>query len=323
MAQRREARPHRPALGAGIILASVLAMAFADAVVKLVSADITLWQVFVARSLVALPILVALLFAAGRGLRLRAPAWAFLRAGLLVLTWLAYYASLPVLSLSVAAVAVYTNPIMIALFSAALTGETVSRRQWGGVLLGFLGVIAILKPGTDAFSWFTFLPILGAAFYALAMLVTRDKCQAESPLSLALALHASFLAAGLIATTALGVAALGSDSRSTFPFLLGEWAPMGLREWGLMALLGALAAGYFTGVARAYQIAPPSVVATFDYAYLVSAALWGFVFFSERPGPLTIAGMILIALAGLLVGAPSAKRAPAEERCTEQGRHPR
>ena len=76
---------------------------------------------------------------------------------------------------------------------------------------------------------------------------------------------------------------------------------MGFQEWGLMAFLGALSAAFFLGVARAYQIAPPQIIATFDYGYLVSAALWGFVFFSEEPDLMTVLGMILITLAGLLV----------------------
>lgn len=309
MGHGEEMRPHRTALGICIILASVATMAFADAVVKFISDDLTVWQVFVARSLVAIPILISLLLATGAGLKPRAPVWTSLRAALLLLTWLAFYASLPVLSLSVAAVAVYTNPIMIALLSAALIGEPVTSRQWGGVLLGFLGVAAILKPGTDAFSWFTLLPMLGAAFYALAMVLTRSRCQEEAPLTLALALHASFLVTGLAATAALAVVGLGADTKSAFPFLLGDWAPMGLREWGLMAFLGVLSAAYFVGVARAYQIAAPSVIATFDYAYLVSAALWGFVIFSEKPDLLTVGGMILITMAGLLVAAPAAKKA--------------
>jgi drug/metabolite transporter (DMT)-like permease len=316
MAHGEVARSHRTAQGVAIILASVATMAFADAVVKLVSADLTVWQVFVARSLVASAVMVALLLATGVGLKLRAPKWALVRSVLLVLTWLAFYASLPVLSLSVAAVAVYTSPILIALLSAALIGEPVAGRQWGGVLLGFLGVIAILKPGTDAFSWFTLLPLLGAAFYALAMVLTRSKCQEEAPLVLGLALHGSFLVTGAIATTMLALAGLGADTKAAFPFLLGDWAPMGLRELGLMALLGALSAAYFVGVARAYQIAAPSIVATFDYAYLVSAALWGFVFFAEKPGLATIGGMMLITAAGLLVAAPTSKRAPVEEAGT-------
>ena len=316
MAYGEEARPDRTAQGVVIILASVLTMAFADAVVKLVSADLTVWQVFVARSAVAIPIMIALLLATGVGLKPRAPAWALVRSVLLLLTWLAFYAALPVLSLSVAAVAVYTNPIMIALLSAALIGEPVTGRQWGGVLLGFLGVIAILKPGTDAFSWFTLLPLLGAALYALAMVLTRSKCQDEAPLTLGLALHGSFLVAGLIAILVLTLIGLGADTQAAYPFLLGDWAPMGVREWGLMALIGALSAAYFVGVARAYQIAAPSIIATFDYAYLVSAALWGFVLFSEKPDAWTIGGMILITAAGLLVAAPSSKKVPVEETGT-------
>lgn len=307
MVHKVEARPDRTAQGVAIIVASVLTMAFADAVVKLVSADITVWQVFVARSLVAIPIMIALMFATGVVVKPRVPVWVLVRSVLLLLTWLAFYTSLPVLSLSVAAVAVYTNPIMTALLSAVLIGEPVSGRQWGGVLLGFLGVIAILKPGTDAFSWFIVLPLLAGAFYALAMVLTRSKCQDEAPLTLALALHSSFLVAGLIATLVLALIGLDADTKAAVPFLLGDWAPMGTREWGLMALLGALSAAYFIGVARAYQIAAPSIIATFDYAYLVSAALWGFVFFAERPDVLTVCGMILITVAGLLVAAPRSK----------------
>ncbi len=309
MAGREEARADRTAEGIVVILASVLTMAFADAVVKLVSADLTVWQVFAARSVVAIPIVVVVAFATGAGLKPRAPLWGLVRSLLLVLTWLAFYAALPVLSLSVAAVAVYTNPIMIALLSAVLIGEPVTGRQWGGVLLGFIGVIAILKPGTEAFSWFTILPLLAAAFYALAMVLTRKKCQHEAPVTLALVLHGSFLVTGLIGTGFLAVVGLDIETKAAFPFLLGDWAPMGGQAWGLMALLGTLSAAYMVGVARAYQIAPPPIIATFDYAYLVSAVLWGFVFFSEKPDLLTIGGMILITAAGLLVAAPSQKKA--------------
>jgi drug/metabolite transporter (DMT)-like permease len=146
--------------------------------------------------------------------------------------------------------------------------------------------------------------------------LTRSKCRDEAPLTLALALHGSFLVTGLIATAALALAGLGSDTQAAFPFLFGDWAPMGPRAWGLMALLGALSAIYFVGVARAYQIAAPSIIATFDYGYLVSAALWGFVFFAETPDLLTIGGMVLITAAGLLVAMPPARKASADEPAT-------
>ncbi len=129
-----------------IILGSVLIMAFADAVVKLASADLTVWQIFVTRSLVAIPIIFVLMRFARISAKPLDAKWTVIRSTLLVLTWLVFYASFPVLSLSVAAVAVYTNPIITCLLTAALIGERVTARQWAGVCLGFFGVVAILKP---------------------------------------------------------------------------------------------------------------------------------------------------------------------------------
>jgi len=56
-----------------------------------------------------------------------------------------------------------------------------------------------------------------------------------------------------------------------------------------------------TGVARAYQVAPSSLIGMFDYAYLVFAALWGYLLFDELPDIWTVAGMAMILLSGWLV----------------------
>ncbi|GFE63735.1 DMT family transporter [Litoreibacter roseus] len=308
MTQRAQGRSDRTGQGIVIILASVLTMAFADAVIKHVSTDLSVWQIFVCRSLIAIPVLIGALRVTGRRFAMHAPIWVVLRSGLLVLSWIAFYTSLSVLDLSVAAVAIYTNPILTALMSAELIKEPVGALRWAGVALGFVGVVAILRPGTEAFSWITLLPLLAAALYSLSMVLTRSKCQDETPMVLALSLHSAFLITGLIATLGLIVLGLPTAVQDIFPFVLGGWSGMTPTTWGLMAGLGILSALYFMGVARAYQIAPPAIIGTFDYAYLISAALWGYLFFSETPGPLTILGMILITCAGLLVAAPSPKQ---------------
>jgi drug/metabolite transporter (DMT)-like permease len=309
MAKTVSATGDQAGRGIAILLASVTAMAFADAVVKLMSQDLTVWQIFIARSAFALLCLLALARAAGARFTPAAPKWVALRSLLLILTWLAFYASLPVLDLTLAAVAVYTNPILTALLSAALLAERVTPRQWLGVLLGFCGVAAILKPGTTSFSWVVALPLLAAAFYSCAMVLTRSKCRDEGAISLAMALHAAFIATGAIATFSLALTGPEAETSAIYPFLLSGWAPMSFRAWVLMAFLGLLSAAFFLGVARAYQIAPPQVVAVFDYGYLVSAAIWGFLFFAEKPDALTILGMVLITAAGLLVAARPGRRA--------------
>ena len=111
-ASRTEAVGDQTALGIAIILASVPMMAFADALVKLVSADLAIWQIFFARSLFGIPIIFALARARNVSLRLHEPGWVMARSICLLLCWVALYSSDIVLTLSVAAVVAYTNPII-------------------------------------------------------------------------------------------------------------------------------------------------------------------------------------------------------------------
>lgn len=293
------------------IVVTVFAMSFADAVVKLVSTEMPLWQIYAVRSLVAIPILTAIL-ALGRqpvALRPGSGGWAALRSLLLAFMYIAIYAGVPVLSLPVIAAALYTGPLFIALFAALLLGEPVGARRWAAIGLGFLGVLAILRPGTEAFTPLALVPVAAALLYALAAIVTRAKCAEDSPLVLALALNYALLAVGAAATGALlALPPVPWD----YPFLLGPWIPMGGREWGVILVLGLLIVGIGVGLAKAYQSAAPALIATFDYSYLLFAAFWGYVLFAERPDAPTLLGMVMIAAAGALAVRPGRRpiRAP-------------
>jgi drug/metabolite transporter (DMT)-like permease len=308
-------QPARPVLGVALIVGSVFLMSFGDALIKYNSATFTAWQIYALRSVIAVPILIALLLALGPGQPLmpRSPAWVGLRSALLVLMWIAYYAALPLISLSAAAVAFYTAPMFMALLSRPLTGDPVGPARWLGIALGFLGVLIVLRPGGDTFSAAALLPMLAAAFYALAAIITRARCADERPLVLALGLNLGLLAAGLIATAGLALIQPAPASVATHPFLFGQWAAMGGREWTLMALLALLMVAFGTGVAMAYQIAPAALIGTFDYTYVVFAVIWSYVLFAERPDAAALAGLALIAAAGALVAgwAPQGAARPA------------
>ena len=105
---------------------------------------------------------------------------------------------------------------------------------------------------------------------------------------------------------------LSAETKAAFPFLFGDWAPMGLREWGLMALLGVLSAAYFVGVARAYQIAAPSIIGPSTTPIWCQPPFGALSLRAETPDLLTIAGMILITMAGLLVALRPAGKAKGE-----------
>jgi len=251
--------------GIVLILASVTIMAFGDALAKLLSDSVSVWQIFLVRSLLALPLLAVFALFVRSSLHIESLGWVALRGFLLLVTWLVYYASYPVLDLTIAAVILYTNPILTVLLAALFLRERVSIRQWLGVFLGFLGVVLIIRPGSEGFTWFAILPLMAALLYSITMLLTRTKCQNESPLVMAFSFHIGFVIAGAAGIAALSLLSLPQTRVETFPFLLDTWGELGPRGWMLLALMSVLAALFVIGVARAYQITPPPIVATFDY----------------------------------------------------------
>jgi drug/metabolite transporter (DMT)-like permease len=296
------ARPEKIARGVSTMVATTLAMSFGDAAVKYVSSDFTVWQLYVLRSALAIPLIIALLLLGAGPPRIAplSPGWTALRSLLLMLMWIAFYAALSTLSLPVVAAAYYTAPLFITVLSAAIVGDPVGTRRWLAVIVGFGGVLVIVKPGTDAFSWSTLLAMLSAVFYALAAIVTRTKCIDERPLVLSLTLNVAFLLTGAIFSVAIAWWGPSPGIVELNPFLLGHWSAMSVRHWEIIAMLAVLVVAVSAGVAQAYQSAPSAIIATFDYSYLVFAAFWSLAIFGEPPGIVDILGMILIAGAGVL-----------------------
>ena len=284
------------------VLFAVLALSLGDAVIKSMSLSFPLWQIYVIRSLLAIPIL---LFA----LKLREPdatimpaslKWVLIRSLLLGCMWIAYYTALPKIKLSVAAAVYYTIPLFITLFSALFTGDKVSANSWLAIIIGFSGVLIIVRPDAQGFNAYVLLPVLAAILYALAMILTRTKCLHENPKALAINLNITFIALGLIATATLSVLEPSNALKTANPFLLGDWTYMSLNNWSVMAVLAVIISIGSLFSAIAYQNGPSSVIASFDYSYLAFSALWGFVFFAEVPDNLSIVGMAMIAGAGLI-----------------------
>ena len=282
-----------------VIIGTVLALSLGDAVIKAISAEMVLWQIFVLRSMVALPVLFLILRVrfADVALLPRAPGWTAARSLMLTFMWVAYYASLPHLQLSIAAAAYYTAPILITLFSALFVGERVGRAGWFAVMLGFVGILLILKPAAADFNAYALLPIVSAILYALAMILTRTKCRDEHPLVLAGALNVTFVAVGVAATLLGG---FGDNADTSSSFLSATWAPMAGKEYAAVLVLGVLVMLGAVGAAVAYQLGPPSIIATFDFAYVGFAVIWGLVFFAEVPDAVSVAGMALVVVAGVI-----------------------
>lgn len=283
-----------------VILVTNLALSLGDAAIKSISGSFVLWQIFVLRSIIAIPVLV-LIFRLRFGtvpLMPRRPGWVAARSLMLTFMWITYYAALTHVALGVAAATYYTLPIFITLFAAIFIGDRIGAMGWGAILLGFVGVLLILKPDAQGIDGYVLLPLVSAILYALAMILTRTKCRDEHPLVLSLSLNVSFIGVGLLATLLAFVAAPVDAGQGGF--LLGAWSAMGATQWLAMTLLAAATIIGSIGAAVAYQAGPPSTVAAFDFAYVGFAGLWGVLFFGEILDAMTLAGIALIVISGVL-----------------------
>jgi drug/metabolite transporter (DMT)-like permease len=292
----------RLSVAVGTLVFTVFALSLGDALIKRFSTDFTLWQIFVVRSVLALPLLIASIKLGFSGTTFwpSALGWTVLRSLMLCFMWVAYYAALPHVALSVAAAAFYTLPLFIILFAALFLGDRVGLKGWTAVFIGFFGVLLVLKPHTDDFNLYAVLPVISAILYALSMIVTRDKCRNENVLVLSLALNLCFVFIGVFATVLIAFLNTLSPEPTDFPFLLGPWSQMDNSEWLVMGMLTISILIGSIGTAIAYQLGPPSVLGTVDFAYVGFAALWGFILFVEIPDKITLSGMIFIVSAGVL-----------------------
>jgi drug/metabolite transporter (DMT)-like permease len=177
-----------------------------------------------------------------------------------------------------------TCPLFVLLGAWLIWGERLQTPQLLLIGLGMCGALLVAQPGTSAASPYAVLGFFTAIAAAVRDLITR-KVPGEIP-ALVVALTV------LAMLTLAGVAGMLLFETPVVP------QP---RTMGLMLFAGALMVGGHACVYLAYRIAPARTVAPFMYSLTLWAVLAGLLLFNDVPNPLAIAGMALVALAGLLI----------------------
>ena len=281
--------------GVLVILATVMAMALTDALIKRSAAGMTLWQIWVLRSVLVLPVLF---FMARGRIWLPKPGWVALRSLGLIGMYLTLYPALPLIDMALAGAAFYTAPLFIVGLSVLVLGNRVTARHWLAIVTGFVGLLVIVRPFGAAFTPVVLLPVVAAACYAGSAILTRAKCASLSPIVLGFWLNVAFLFFGGVA---LGWLGLGLPTGLDYAFLTGPWVAMTGEIWATIGVFSVLIIGVAIGLATAYQSPRPEVIASFDYAYMVFVVFWAYVFFGEVPDLWTIVGTLLIVAGGMIV----------------------
>ncbi len=229
-------------------------------------------------------VLMTVVFAPRMGARLvrtRKPALQFARGMAIVVSSTCAIAGLRLLPLADAIAIANTQSLLVVILSVPLLGEKVGPRRWAAVLIGFAGVLIVAQPGGGG-SFLGMLLMLGAATsMALYLIMTRRMGLDEHPVA---ALYLVCLTGTIALTVAL-------------PFVwvtpMHWWLYAGMAASGLCGGLGH----YF--MARAFMLGPASTLAPFNYVTLIWATIVSWSVFGDTPPLTTLAGMAVIAAAGL------------------------
>jgi len=174
-----------------------------------------------------------------------------------------------------------TVPLFIPVIAFLWISEYISTRTILAVLIGFVGVIIILKP-TGTIQFASLAGLLGGALAALAKVTIRRMSSTEPTSRIVF----YFVVISL--------------SVSSMP-LLSSWQNPSQQEWFYLVLLGVLGTSGQLFLTRAYSLALASRVGPFTYSSIVYASLIGWFFWDEEIALLTISGAMLIIFAGILI----------------------
>ena len=294
---------HTKNLAIALAILSTLGFAIQDMVVKLLSEIGSLWQLMFLRAILVVLILVtwAVLKKRSDIIKPKRWKWPIIRAFLMSCAYSFFYASLPFAALAQAASCFFTAPIFTCFFAAVILREKIGFWRISSILIGFLGVLYIIQPGTSNMQAVLFLPVLAGASYALAVVITRGFCADYPSLSLTIIHNTFYALVGAFMVTFIPVLPFSAELKAANPFVLSGWVQLTsviLVMIGITSLTHILA---MTSSIRAYQIADSSFVAPFEYTYLVFAILIDYLVWQYLPNTEGLIGLTMVISAGVLI----------------------
>jgi S-adenosylmethionine uptake transporter len=286
-----------------IVTAGKFLFAIQDVIIKEMSGGYPVHQILAIRGLVAIPVLLLLIhLRGGLGmLRKHSPTLHLVRGALMLTAFMCFYVALAGTSLTTATALFFTAPFFITLLSIPLLGEQVGSRRIASITIGFIGVLIVLRPNTDSFSYFDLLPILAAFFYAACQLMVRVAKMTEPPALMSLHASIVFVVLGSLSGLGLSFFEAAPEASVNTQFLLRAWSVPGTVDMILLALTGLTSALGFMCSSNAYQREQASRIAPFEYVMIVWVTLLSYLIWSELPDSMTLLGITLIVGSGIYV----------------------
>ncbi|MDZ7600671.1 MAG: DMT family transporter [Hoeflea sp.] len=270
--------------GALFMSLSMAGFTFNDTLLKLLTDDLSIAQLMFLRGVVA-SILIYLLArhrSALRPLRYLRDPWVALRVMGELLGTLTFLAGLARIPLANASAILQALPLAVTMGAALFLAEPVGWRRWAAILIGFSGILIIVRPGIEGFSPYA-LMIVGTVIFATVRDIATRKVDPAIP-----SLFLSTVTA--IAVTLAGLVLI---------LPMGGWKPVSGSQFALISVAACLLLVGYQFIIMSMREGEISFVAPFRYTSLLWALLMGMVVFGEFPDAYMITGSAIIIGSGL------------------------
>jgi drug/metabolite transporter (DMT)-like permease len=276
----------RPAAirGIGLMVAGCAFLMMSDAVSKWLSQTYPIGQIMSMRNVfVMIPILIVVWHRNSFG-DLRVKSWGgqTMRAGFHVASAALFVTSITYLPLADVHAIAFAGPIFIAPMAPFLLGESVGWRRWTAILIGFAGVLVMLRPTGAGIQWIGLIPLAAAFSAALRDVATRWLSKTDTSISILFFSSIAVIIGGM----------------TTIPW---GWEPLTWTATGLFLLNGLVNGTAHFLIIESYRAAQAPVVAPFKYSMLLWATLFGFLIWGHLPDRWIIFGALAVVASGLYI----------------------
>lgn len=256
-----------PVTAIGLWMVAALLFVSQSAILKWLADDYHFSEILFARSIV---VVLGTMILLGRGDGLRAPFRTrkfrlhLMRFFCFTVALASFIQAVRVIPLADATAVSFAAPLFMTALSVPLLGEKVGIRRWSAIMVGFGGVLVIANPSTGIFEMAALWALLSALGYAFAIIVTRIVTKTDQTVVIVFWLNALYV--------------ITMPAFAPFFWVLPTWTDIGLMiGCGLVVLIAQLIA------VQACTLAPPQVLAPFDYTAMIWATLLGFLVWGDLP----------------------------------------
>ncbi len=209
-----------------------------------------------------------------------------------------FFWALSVMPLAEAIALSFTSPFFVTILAVIFLNEIVRARRWSAVIVGFLGAMIILRPGSCSIDWPALAVLLSALMMAGSIICIKKLSETEP-------------------TSAIYMWMVIYLAPITFVPAIFVWKDPTWPQIGIAALIGLAGTLGHLLTTKAFSLADTTALIPFDFARLIFAALVGYAFFNQTPDIWTWVGATVIALAGVYIAhrearASSTRRAAPE-----------